>query len=128
MPFQIDVARNRDQYETITLYEANGTTGVALDQATGDKVRFKISRRNGDTHVLDLTSAAATANGSSVSITSYTAPATISLLLARGDTTDLAPGIYQGEVIVIDVSDSSRVKHADFGVVTIMGAAAGGVS
>ena len=124
--FTLTVYRNRTVANTVTLYQADGTTGVAL--VSGDKVRLKAYRRNGATPVLDMVSGAALSGGSSITITSLTSPATATVTFDQDDTTSLDPGTYSCEILVMDSADGSRIKHAQQGILYLLPAGAGGVT
>lgn len=86
--------KSRTNVYDISLYGEDGVTGITLD--TSDTVRIIGYRRTADTPVFNLVStAAATANGSSVSITSTvptpanTVP-TVRLNLGQADLASLA--------------------------------------
>jgi len=102
--------RNRTARFLITVTDADGDNVVL---ASGDVVRVKIGRGNA-TPLLDLDSAAATANGSSLTA------ANPSTLLLVAEDSDLTPGIYDIEVAIVDASDGSgRIKHAESGTFII---------
>lgn len=126
MAFALTLTRNRTSYDTITLYESDGETGVAL--AATDVVRFKMYRRNNDAPDLDLDSAADTANGSGITITQTASAATATLKIAQSDTSSLIPGPYRAEIAVVDDSDSDRIKSAEHGVVYLLGAPGGDIA
>jgi len=94
--------------------------GDAVTIASGDAVRVKIGR-NGETPILDLSSAAASANGSTLTAAN---PAT--LYLVQGDAT-ATPGAYDLEAAVVDASES-KIKHAETGVFVLHETPLGGVS
>lgn len=103
--------KNRTTDYTITLLQADGT---AFNIAASDRCLVKIGR-NSATPDLDLDSAAATDNGSSVTVTSGSN--VVTLRIAEGDTTSLEPGAYDCEISVVDASETAgqRTKHAQDG-------------
>lgn len=100
--FEIVCTQDRTVSETITLYQEDGSTGIAL--AADDVVRFKMGRRTGSTPTLDLDTIAATANGSKCDVSSYDSPAMVTVTLAQDDLTSMMPGIYDAQVVVVDNS------------------------
>lgn len=124
---RLSALQGRTRDFTLTLYEADGTTGVAL--AAEDVVRVKIGLR-GATPLLDLDSVAATSNGSLVTITSIVAPAVCTLRLAQGDLSSLFPGAYDLEVSVVDDSETApadAIKSATQGVLHVLPSMGGDV-
>ena len=109
--------RRRTAAYEITITDADG---VAVTFAAGDKVRVKIGR-NGETPLLDLSSAAASANGSTLTAANPT-----QLYLAQGDAAATA-GVYDIEASIVDSSDS-KIKHAETGVFVLHDTPLGGVS
>lgn len=97
------------------------SAGVASVFASGDVMRVKIGR-NLAVPVLDLDSAAASANGSTVSAAN---PTTIRL---DQDDIDITPGILDIEVGIVDDSDSDALKHAEKGVFNLVGTQAGDIA
>ena len=102
---------------TITVNDADG---VAVVFVTGDVMRVKIGR-NGDTPVLDFDSVAAGAGGSTVSSANPTT------LVLDQDDMDIAPGVYDIEVSIVDDSDQDRIKHAEKGVLVVHQTQAGDI-
>lgn len=102
--------RTRDY--TITLYESDGTTPFLI--ASGDRVLVKIGR-NSQEPDLELDSSAATANGSSLSIT--VGSAVVQMRIAENDAGALLTGAYECEAVVVDKSETAgqKVKHAQLG-------------
>jgi hypothetical protein len=94
------------------LYSATRSAGVAL--ADNDVVRVKIGRSNGRDVDLDLKSGDSTTNGSGVTVVSRESPASIVIRLAQGDLAELPPGVYLGEVSVVDSSESSPSNAIKF--------------
>lgn len=115
MSFEQRINKGRTSYHTVPLYEADGSTAINL--ASTDVVRYKIYRRAAATPLLDLDSAAASANGSSVTVDA-TSPASVTVRINAADAT-MDPGVYRGEVSVVDDSDSDTILAAETGVVYV---------
>lgn len=110
------------------LYESDGTTGVAL--AAGDVLRLKIGRGSSDP-LLEVTSIAATPNGSVVTITDTSAPAEYTIRLAQDDTADLPPGTYDCELVLVDDSETApadAAKFVEYGVLNVLPSLGGSVA
>lgn len=99
---------------TVLLYEDDGSTALVL--ANADVVRVKIGRAG--SVVLDLDSAADTANGSGVTVDNRSA-AQVTVRLAQGDTSAMQ-GTYDVEVLVVDASDSDLIKTCEYGCMHIL--------
>ena len=128
MSFEITLHRGRTEQHTINLYESNGTTSITL--AVADVVRFKMWRRDQSTPDLDIDSAAATTNGSVVTVDELGADpvAQVTLKTAEGDMDSIAPGVYDAEFIVQDDSGSDPANPAipvEQGVVYVMATGGG---
>ena len=118
MSFSVNVFCGRTYDFTVPLYAADGTTPLVL--AVNDIVRVKIGRK-GDA-LLDLSSLAATTNGSRVTVTTLS-PASCNVRLAQADT-DALDGAYDMEVSVVDANDTNPahpIKSADVGVLHVIG-------
>lgn len=127
--FAFNHARGRTADYTYTLYEADGSTGVAL--AASDVVRFKLYSGNNATPILDIASGQSpTDAGSSVTITQISSPAQARIRIAQGDVSSLALGAYDAEIIVVDDSLTSPIDgalSAERGVVNIMASGGGNI-
>lgn len=126
MPFEVKIIAGRDDDFSGTLEDS---TGAAIAITAGSDVLFKAFRGAGATPDLDL-NGTQTANGS---VTGFTAGSgagigTYTVKFNKGDTSALTPGAYQAEVLLVDAGDSSRVKHADYGVLHIIGQPLGGLT
>ena len=88
---------------TITDADSNNVTIGA-----GDVVRVKIGRA-GSTPILDLDSAAASANGSTVAAAN---PCNVYIAATDLNRTLFTPGVYDLEVGVVDDSDNDKFKFA----------------
>lgn len=130
MSFFVRFNKNRTSDDTVNLLEADGTTSVTL--AATDVVRFKVYRRDQATPVLDLDSAAASSNGSSITVEELgpSAPASATVRVAQADLLTLDPGVYRGEISIVDDSETApadAIKHAEDGVVFISGTGGGDI-
>jgi hypothetical protein len=128
MAFLLTVYKNRKREYTISLYETDGTTSITL--AVTDVVRLKIYRRDAATPVLDLDSAAASANGSVITVDQL-GPSPVASVTATFDQADLLllePGVYSCEVDVVDDSDGDKILHANTGVIQVMPTGGGDIA
>lgn len=98
--------RRRDAQYAIELQDANGED-IVVDSS--NVVVLKIGK-DGATPHLDITSVAATANGSTVSNTNP--------VIARLDKDDLkfAPGLYDVEIVVLDNRSGRVITTVEKGV------------
>jgi len=103
----------------LTIADANGD---AITLYAGDKVRLKIWRQQDGKLLLDLASGSPTTNGSSLTAANPTR--------FKGVQNDInwTPGIYDLELLLVDASDSSRVRHADSGLFILHDTPAGGLT
>ena len=130
MAFQVTFRKGRTSDDTVTLYESDGTTSITL--AGSDVVRFKAYKRDAATPVLDIDSAADSANSSGITV-DETGPdpvASVTLRVAQGDTSSLDPGVYRAEIDVVDDSETApadAIKHAESGICVILGSGGGDV-
>ena len=130
MSFEVTFRKNRTSDDVVLLYESDGTTSIEL--AGTDVVRFKIYKRDEATPVLDLDSAAASDNSSSITVdeTGTSPTAQVTIRIAQADTVSLTPGVYRGEISVVDDSETApadAIKHTESGVVYILGSGGGDV-
>lgn len=123
MSFEITVVRGRTRDFSGTLYESDETTPITPD--TGSVVRFKAGRRNLATPVLEISSVAANANGSVMTLDISTGAWTMKI--AQGDTAELLPGPYEAEIALVDSGDDDLIKSAEQGVLNILPALAGDI-
>jgi len=122
--FEIVVDAGRTIDFTVSLYEDDGSTAVNF--ATGDVVRFKLSRNHG-TPILDVDSVAALSGGSLITATNGSNEVTVRL--GQDDTSDLY-GVYSGEVTLVDDSETGptdAIKAFEKGVVAVRPSAGGDV-
>ena len=113
------------------MFQADCTTPFLF--VSGDTILVKIGRAGG-APVLELSSAAATANGSVVTASAGSNSFTMTIqeadLSRRSDEIDtdintgFTPGAYEIEVLYQDASDSDRLKHVDRGVFFVFDSAA----
>ena len=128
--FEKTIYQNRTADLTFTLYQEDGTTGVAI--AATDVVRFKLARGDGATPIIDADSVAASANGSVVTLATLTAPAVVDVRLAQEDleAADLMPGAYRAEVVLVDDSETApadAAKHVQSGIIHVVGTLGGDI-
>lgn len=109
MALNIVAYRNRKCTRTLTITESDGTAAVIASQ---DTVIARIGR--GSEIVLTISSAAPTANGSSLTVAN---PST--LVLAAGDM-NMAPGSYDMDLLIKDYSESDAEKAVERGVLTVL--------
>lgn len=110
MGLNIVAYRNRKCVRTLTISESDGTASTIEGS---DTVIARISR-GGGTPLLTVSSAAATANGSSL-----TAANPSTLTLAAGDMA-LTPGQYDIDLLVKDLSEANAEKAVERGVLTVL--------
>jgi hypothetical protein len=122
MSFKVKAYANRTVDFTVTL---KTNSGDYLQLQSGDVVRVKVGRVG--TVELDLDSAAASANGSSVTVDQLgdgsATHASVTVRLAQGDTNGMR-GAYDCEVLVVDDSETSpadAIKAAEIGVIHVLG-------
>lgn len=108
--------RRRTGVFDITITEADGSL---VELVAGDKIRVKIGR-SGAVPLLDLSSDAPSANGSTLTAANPTR------LYLTGDDATAYPGVYDAEVSVVDASDG-KIKHADTGVFVLHETPLGGL-
>jgi hypothetical protein len=130
-PIELEDGRTTDY--RFALYDSDRSP---LAIAAGDVVRFKLSEEaDSEEPTLELTSAEATANGSSITIVTVgvagTTPAEVLVRFAQGDTDGLARNDdYYGELLLVDDSETEpadAVKRCGYGPVTVLPAAGGDV-
>lgn len=102
--------RGRWTCYTLTVKDSDDANVVF---ASGDVMRVKIGRA-GETPILDMDSAADSANGSSLTAAN---PTTFKLVGA--DATLFTAGSYDIEVAIVDDSDGDNIKHAITGVFVV---------
>ncbi len=130
MSFLVRFNKNRTSDDVVSLFETDGTTSITL--AATDVVRFKIYRRDQETPLLDLDSVAASGNDSSITVdeTGPSPTASVTLRIAQADALLLDPGIYRGEISVVDDSETApvdAVKHAEDGIVFVSATGGGDI-
>ncbi len=125
MPFNIIAHKSRTEKFTLPLLEEDGVTGVTI--AVTDVVRFKIALYESGTPLLDLDSAAPSANGSSVTIQALANPASAEVCLDQDDMALLPARSLYAEYALVDDSDSDRIFVIDRGTVEVQGSQGGDV-
>lgn len=113
----ISIEKSRDVQFSVTMTNKDGGS---ITVGASDVVRIKVGRR-GSTPILDLDSAAPSANGSTVSRAN---PAVV--VLSSQDAALLNPGIYDIETALYSAADQ-KIKHADHGVLSVSGVMGGDV-
>ena len=112
----IRARKNRTADYTLTLLDSSG---AALTLATDDNCRVKIGRGSETPDIEADKDGVAYDSGTRVgSKTSWSSGSNIvTLHLEREDTSDVDPGAYDLEIIVVDSADS--VKHVQSGVFSL---------
>lgn len=103
---ELTVYQNRStDHKGIAITEPDGTTTIKI--AATDKIRFKMGRNDGNALILDLLDGTANANGSKVTLTSAVdADGVIDIRFGQADIAALTPGVYRGDLMVIDDSET----------------------
>ena len=114
--------KNRKLIRDITIKDSAGAT---VTPGANDVVRIKVGRVR-QVPILDLDSAAASANGSTVTKNSPSAGIN-RVQIHQNDTNLLAPGIYTFEVSLVDNADGQAIKHVDSQILVIRGVPLGDV-
>lgn len=119
------IPKGQEWDQEFTFYEPNATsTNVDYSAvvAAGDVIRFRLWQENATSTLITATSAAASANGTEVSVetrgTADTTPARVTVKF-DGDDTDQTEGTYMFLIDVQDVSDSNRWQPACRGTIKI---------
>ncbi len=110
--------KNRTCDLTLTLTDSAGVNSVL---SVGDVVRLKLGRSNA-IPILDLDSAVASVNGSTVGSSNP-----VAVHLDQADTNLFGVGVYDLEVAVVDASAGNKIKHVEKGVISILGVPLGGI-
>ena len=124
MSFEVFFYKNRTSSDVITLYQADDS-GLTLN--SGDKVRFKVYRRDQAIPALDIDSIEALSGGSLVTVNQIASAAQVTLKVCQADIASLPPGAYEAEISVVDSGDSNLVKVAEVGSVNILQSGGGDV-
>lgn len=124
MSFEVFFHKNRTSSDVITLYEADDN-GLTLN--SGDKIRFKVYRRDQSTPVLDIDSVAALTGGSFITVDQIASAAQVTLKVCQSDISIIVPGAYDAELDVIDSGDSNLIKLAEQGVAHVLGTSGGDI-
>jgi hypothetical protein len=117
--------RGVNNRRTWTLYEDDQRTAAAI--ASGSVVRFKLHSvwLTTATPTFEIDSASASANGSIITISSVSAPATGSMLITLADMASITAGEYVGMLGYVDHNDSDRWKLIERGIVIVYETLAG---
>lgn len=115
--------KKRKLIRDIVIKDVNDATVVP---GTHDVVRVKIGRQ-GSVPVLDLDSAAASANGSTVTKNYGGSSGTNRVQITQADMDMFQPGVYTLEVSMVDNADSQAIKHVDSQVFVVQGVPLGDV-
>jgi hypothetical protein len=105
--------RGRKLTRDITMTDASSNT---VTPGGNDVVRVKIGRP-GSAPVLDLDSAAASANGSTV--TKNNTPGVNRLAVVESDMNLFSTGVYTAEVALVDNADGGAIKHVEHQVFVV---------
>lgn len=101
------------------------SAGDAIVPGANDVVRIKVGRIR-QAPLLDLDSAAASANGST--ITKNTPSSGYNrVAISQTDLDLLSPGVYSFEVSLVDNADSQAIKHVDNQIMVVQGTQLGDV-
>ena len=126
MPFEINTTVGRDDDFQGLLEDA---TGVAISITPGSDILVKIYRGSPATPDLDISSTPLVGGSNTSFISgSGTGKGTYTLQLFAADMTGLTPGTYDVQVDLVDSGDSYRLKHADYGVLHLLGNPVGNVT
>lgn len=113
--------KGRKLVRDLTIKDADGES---ISPGANDVLRVKIGRR-GAAPILDLDSAAPSANGST--ITKNVSGAKNRLEIDQDDMNLLEPGIYTLEFGLVDNADAQALKHVDHQVFAVQGTMTGDV-
>ena len=120
--FEVRIETGRKASFSGTLLDA---TGAAISITAGSKIYCKIYRGIGATPDLDISSSALS-GGSITSFTAGTGNYTVTIFAA--DSANLIPGAYCVDIDLVDAGDSGAIKHAQFGVMHVIGQPLGGTT
>jgi hypothetical protein len=124
--FEIVAYQNRTIDFSAELFEADGVTGVVLQDA--DTVRFKLSYGTG-APLLELSTDGPNTNDSSVTVNDLGgnpegAPAKVTIRMAQVDLkTVVWPGTFDAEISVVDATETSpfdAIKSVQLGIVHVL--------
>ena len=110
--------KKRKLIRDIVIKDADGDT---VTPGANDVVRIKIGRVR-QAPILDLDSAAASANGSTI-----TKGASNRVQIVQADMDLLSPGVYSFEVSLVDNADARAIKHVDSQVMLVRGTQLGDI-
>ena len=100
--------KKRKLIRDVTIKDSAGATVIP---GVNDVVRVKIGRVR-QVPILDLDSAAASVNGSTVT-KNFLAAGVNRVEIEQADTDLLSPGVYTFEVSMVDNADAQAIKHVD---------------
>ena len=106
----------------ITIKDGDGET---VTPGVNDVVRIKVGKTT-EAPLLDLDSAAASANGSTVSKNTPTSGVN-RVEITQTDMGLLEPGVYSFEVSLVDNADAQAIKHVDNQIMVVQGVMTGDV-
>ena len=106
---EVECVAGMDEDFDWEIFEKDGKTPVVLE--VNDVIQAHFAASEGGTSTLAFTSAAASANGSSVSKTANTLPRTGYPLHLDGTDTGSWSGVMHLEMNLVDSGDSNRVKQ-----------------
>lgn len=114
--------KKRKLIRDIVIKDADGET---VAPGVNDVVRVKVGRIR-QTPILDLDSAAASSNGSTISKNTPSAGSN-RVSIVQADMDLLSPGVYSFEVSLADNADSQAIKHVDNQILVVQGTQLGDV-
>lgn len=130
MSFEILAFRGRTTDYRGAIYASDGSTPVQIHE--DDVVRFKAGRSEGDP-LIELASGEVEEGGSTVivdSVGSSSEPARYTVRLSEVELSDVPPGTYDAEVLLVDVSEvspPSATRMVDVGVLHVVESLGGAV-
>lgn len=114
--------KKRKLIRDITIKDADGAT---VTPGANDVVRIKVGRVR-QAPILDLDSAAASSNGSTVAKNTPSSGSN-RVSIVQADMDLLSPGVYSFEVSLVDNADSQAIKHVDNQILVVQGTQLGDV-
>ena len=114
--------KNRKLVRDVQLTDANDSV---IEIVEADTLRLKIGR-SGQTPLIDLSSAAASDNGSTITINHSSDTHRVSIAAADMDL--LEHGVYSFELALVDSADGDAIKHVDYQVMVVQATQLGGIS
>jgi hypothetical protein len=114
--------KKRKLIRDIVIKDADGET---VAPGVNDVVRVKVGRIR-QTPILDLDSAAASSNGSTI-LKNTPSAGSNRVSIVQADMDLLSPGVYSFEVSLADNADSQAIKHVDNQILVVQGTQLGDV-